>query len=522
MAEPPLRPPAGSATPDAQAWLRRLAQDPGSLEARLALARASLAQDDPLTATAWLSDACRVAPDRQEPATRLAELLLGHRQFGQARDVYRRLYESLGARDRSTLLHYGFCLEQLGDLDGAVARYREAATREPGFLEAHVNLAGVLWRVGEFDRALDHARAAVQLAPNHPYAVRILGTALLHLNRLEEAELQLRRALALKPDFVAAQLDLAFTLLLAGRLQEGWECYERRWNDTARLARPPFFNPALEWRGPHQPLEGRHLVVYAEQGLGDTLQCLRYVPMLQALGARVTVAIQPPLVPLALHSFPGVECLTGERGVTADLHAALLDLPGRFGTMLETVPAEVPYLRAPPERAQAWRARLAPWNDRLKIGIAWCGDLRQVNNRNRAIALSQWQALWQLPGVQCFSLQKGDAGRYTDLPVPADALVDLTGDWQDFADSAAMLEQLDLVIAVDTAVAHLAGALGRPAWVLLPPNPDWRWLLERGDSPWYPGLRLFRRDFGEPPAAQLARVRDALQRQLAPTGPSGG
>lgn len=500
---------------EAQAAFREvLAQDPLSVPARIGLAQACAGTGDSLGAVAWLSDACRIVPDDMASAVLLAETLLGQRQYAQALPVYKRLYEQGGSRDRATLLHYGFCLEHVGDVDGAIVQYRDAVTREPGFFEAHVDLAGVLWRVGDFEAALAHATAAANLAPTHPYALRIVGTALLNLNRLDEAEEQLRRALERKPDLALAQLDLAFTLLLAGRLEEGWSWYEKRWNDTARLQRPPFWKPDLEWRGPSQSLQGQRLLVYAEQGLGDVLQFARYLPMLQALGATVNAVVQPELVTLLEHSFPGVVCARRDRALTCDLHAALLDLPGRFGTTLDTIPAQVRYLRAPRDRVDAWRGKLAGRAGELNVGIAWSGFLAQTNNRNRAIALSEWQALFAVPGVQWFSLQKADAGPFTDVFLPAGKVIDLTSEWRDFADSAAMIEQLDLVITVDTSIAHLAGALGKPVWVLLPPNPDFRWLLDREDSPWYPSMRLFRRGFGEERATQMGRVLAALRERI--------
>jgi hypothetical protein len=315
---------------------------------------------------------------------------------------------------------------------------------------------------------------------------------------------------------VLAELDLAFTLLGAGRFPEGWAMYERRWRDVDRLRRPAFFVPEHEWRGPAaQPARGRTVAVYAEQGLGDVLQFLRYLPRLQAEGATVVGVVQPELVSLIEASFAGVTCLTPQRDLRADLHAALLDLPQRFGTTLETIPAEVPYLHAPAAQRARWRERLAPWAGQFKLGLAWSGSLAQVNNRNRAMPLSLLAPLLDLPGVQCFNLQKGDAGAATDIAPDPQRLPDLTPEWQDFGDSAAMIEQLDLVITVDTAVAHLAGALGRPVWIMLPPNADWRWLLEREDSPWYPTARLFRRAFGEARSAQVARVVHALQTLLA-------
>ena len=497
-----------------QLYAQALRAEPQSVPARLGLAQACRGSGDVLTAAAWLSDAARIAPDDPQPQQLLADRLLAQHQHAQAAAAYLRLVHGLGQRSAANLLHAGYSLEQAGRVEEAAAHYRDAIAVQPGLLEAHVDLAGVLWRLEDFEGSLAHAQRAVALAPDHPYAVRILGTALLNLNRLEEAERQLRRALDLKPGFALAELDLAFTLLLAGRLEEGWGWYERRWRDTARLRRPRFFVPAHEWQGPaRQPLAGQSIAVYAEQGLGDVIQFLRYLPLLQAQGAELHAVLPPELVALVEASFPEVQCLRPGQALSVRWHAALLDLPLRFGTSLENLPAAVPYLQAPAAQRAAWRDRLAPWAGAFRVGIAWCGSPAQVNNRNRAMPLSLLLPLLQQQGVQGFSLQKGDAGGWTDVPLEGSGLVDLTGAWSDFADSAAMVEQLDLVITVDTSVAHLAGALGKPVWLLLPPNADWRWLLERADSPWYPTARLFRRGFGEDRRAQVGRVAAAL-RQL--------
>lgn len=486
---------------------------PASVEARIGLARACAGTGDPLTAAAWLSDAMRLAPQDRQPLQLLADLLLGQQQYTQALPLFDRLVTACGAADRANLLHLGFCLEQTGDIAHAADRYREAIALDPDFLEAHVDLAGVLWRLEDFDGSLAHAQRAARIAPDHPYAVRILGTALLNLNRLAEAEPLLRRALQLQPGFALAELDLAFALLLAGKLEEGWKMYERRWQDKQRLPRPGFYVAEREWQGPQQhPLNGKSIAVYAEQGLGDVIQCLRYLPRLQADGASVRCVVQPELVPLVQASFEGVECWQPGRKLEAYYHVAAMELPLRYGTdTLEGIPAQVPYLKAPVDRVAQWRDRMQPWAGQFKLGIAWSGSMQQVNNRNRAVPLSLLQPLTRMAGVQCFSLQKGEAGPYTDVKVGADKLVDLTGEWRDFGDSAAMMEQLDLVITVDTAIAHLAGALARPVWVMLPPNADWRWLLEREDSPWYPTARLFRRGYGEGREEQLARLEARLQ-----------
>jgi len=532
-----------------QQFAQALRQQPLAVEPRIGLAQACEGIGDSWAATAWLSDACRTAPQRPELWSELARVLavqerepelepllqaavalhpenagllqtqadlyLRNKLYAKALPLYARLH-ALQPKDPVTLLHYGFCLEHAGTLEEAATRYREALAQRPDFLEAHVDLAGVLWRLEDFEGALVHARKAVELGPQHPYAVRVLGTALLNLNRVDEAEQQLRRALELQPGFPLAEIDLAFGLLLAGRLQEGWAMYARRWRDTERMRRPSFFDAQLEWQGPRaQPLRGKRIGVYAEQGLGDVIQFIRYVPLMQADGATVVGVIPRELVALLEHSMPGLQCLKPDRQFQVDYHVALLDLPMHYGTTFENIPAKRPYLRTPQDKLDAWRERLSAWDGKLKVGIAWAGSRQQVNNVNRSMRLSELAPLINTPGVQCFSLQKADAGSLTDVAPGAAQLVDLTSQWDDFSDSAAMLENLDLVITVDTAVAHLAGSMGKPVWVMLAPNADWRWLLDREDSPWYPCMRLFRRGFAEERVAQVGRVVAALQERMA-------
>jgi tetratricopeptide (TPR) repeat protein len=537
-----------------QHFAQALQRQPASAEPRIGLAQACQSIGDSWAAAAWLSDACRVAPRRPELWLELAKLLMAQKReaelepllmtavavnpdhapllqmqgelylrlrlHAQALPAYTRLYE-LQPDDPRTLLHFGYCHEHAGALDKAVALYQRALARQPDFMEAHVDLAGVLWRVEDFEGSLTHGQKAVALAPQHPYAVRILGTALLNLNRLGEAEVQLRRSLELMPDFALAQIDLAFALLLAGKLEEGWKRYADRWNDPDRMKRPGFFSAGHEWKGLEEhPLHGRSVAVYAEQGLGDVVQFLRYAPLLQAQGATVFCVVQPELVPLVEHSMEGVLCLTAQREFRADYHAALLDLPMHFGTTLDNIPGQAPYLRAPADKVAHWKERMPAAEGRFRVGLAWSGSTRQVNNGNRAMRLSSLIPLMNMPEVQCFSLQKSDVGPLTDVAPSDEQLVDLTPEWTDFIDSAAMISNLDLVITVDTVIAHLAGALGKEVWVMLPPNADWRWLLEREDSPWYPTMRLFRRGFGEPRWRQVDRVLQALRERVPAQTPA--
>jgi tetratricopeptide (TPR) repeat protein len=531
-----------------QAFAIALSAQPTSPEPRLGLSQAFTGIGDGWAATAWMSDACRVAPQRAQLWQELARLLVAQQREGEVEPVlalavaanpdhpgllqiaaefhlkrksyaqalrhFEHLHE-LGVRDPALLLNYGFCLENRGAIEKSVAMYRRALAARADFMEAHVDLSGVLWRIEDFEGALVHAQKAVELAPGNAYAVRILGTAYLNFNRLGEAELHLRRALELLPEFSLAEIDLSFALLLAGQLEEGWRFYARRWRDTERMKRPAFYDPQLEWKGRDvQPLQGQRIAVYAEQGLGDVIQFIRYVRELQADGATVCGVVQPELVPLVEHSFPGVLCLTAHRVLRADYHVAVVDLPMHYGTTMDTIPAAVPYLCAPAAKIDEWARRMPAAEGRFRVGLAWSGSLKQVNNNNRAVRLSQLLPLLEMPQLQCFSLQKGECGAFTDVEPSRDQLIDLTGEWHDFTDSAAMIENLDLVITVDTSIAHLAGAMGKECWVMLAPNADWRWLLDREDCPWYPTLRLCRRGFGETRAKQVGRVVAAVKERL--------
>jgi hypothetical protein len=242
---------------------------------------------------------------------------------------------------------------------------------------------------------------------------------------------------------------------------------------------------APAWRG--EPLAGRRLLVWAEQGLGDTLQFVRYARHLADLSAEIVVEVQPELERVVRQSLPDIEVIArGGPPPRFDVHAPLMSLPHRLGTHLDTIPADVPYLKADEARMARWADRLGPRDAGRRIGVVWAGNVQSSNLRRRSLDPGLLGALADVPGVEWFSLQKGSAAR------PPVDMTDWTAELLDFADTAALLTQLDLVITVDTAVAHLAGALGRPVWIMLLNAPDWRWLLRRADSPWYPTARLFR------------------------------
>jgi tetratricopeptide (TPR) repeat protein len=329
----------------------------------------------------------------------------------------------------------------------------------------------------------------VQLQPDFPEAHNNLGNAHRDQGRLEEAHACFARALELRPDYADAHWNRALLWLLQGDFEKGLPEYEWRWQlkDFRRRAHSqPLWNGA--------PLGEQTLLLYAEQGLGDTVQFIRYAALARRHCGRIVVQCQPPLARL-LAGYPGVDQLVPE-GVPLppfDAHAPLLSLPRLLGTTLDTIPANIPYLHADPGLVALWRDELASGAG-FKVGIAWQGSTKYRADRWRSMPLAQFEPLARVPGVRLFSLQKGfgrEQVHGAGFPV-----TDLGGRLDEahgaFMDTAAVLKNLDLVITSDTVIAHLAGALGVPVWVAVPFLPDWRWLLEREDSPWYPTMRLFR------------------------------
>jgi hypothetical protein len=344
-----------------------------------------------------------------------------------------------------------------------------------------------------------------------------LGAALHDIRRTGEAEASYREALRLKQDFADAHVNLGYALLLAGRYEEGWREHEWRWRGRHLRAGARGFTAPL-WCG--DPIGTRTLLLHSEQGLGDTLQFCRYAALIEP-GARVVLEVPPPLTRL-MASLPGDALIVahGEPLPAFDLHCPLLSLPLAFGTTLEKIPAGVPYLAADLGAAAEWRRWLAALPG-LRVGLVWAGgarrespDLAAVDAR-RSMSLATMAPLGEIDGVSFVSLQKGPPALQATSPPTGLSLVDPTSHLEDFADTAALVDGLDLVISVDTSVAHLAGAMGKPVWLLNRFDTCWRWLQDRDDSPWYPTLRQFRqREPGDWKAVMLA-VRAALEVEAA-------
>ena len=386
------------------------------------------------------------------------------------------------------------------EYEEAAASHRRAIELRPSFAQAHSNLGNALHALRDFEGAVACYRRAVEINPRFADAWSNLGTSLHHSGRYEDAMYALRRAIALDPNNPNAHSGLGILLLMRGDFAEGWSEYEWRLQSTE--VRLPY-KPQRPWQG--ESLAGRHIYINAEQGFGDTMQFARYVPLVATRAGKVTFRVQQGLAGLLRESLKGVDVL-GDRApavTNADCESALLSLPYLFGTRLETIPASMPYLFANPDEAARWKARYR--DSSFKVGIVWAGNPEHVNDRRRSIPLEQLAPLFALPGVSFTSLQVGP--RADDLKAhPEFRIADVAKELVGFAATAALINALDLVITIDSAVSHLAGGLGKPTWLLTPWVSDWRWLLEREDNPWYPTMRLFRQIEGETWPAVIERL----------------
>jgi len=378
----------------------------------------------------------------------------------------------------------GIALQRLGRPDGAIASFRRVLALRPDDAATHFRLAGVLCNRNRFDEAVASYRAALALRPGEAKTYFNLAHALGSLNRIDEALVNYLRALELDPDLVEARWNIALLRLLAGDFANGFRDYEWRWRAGVQAPQRDY-GEQPRWLG-DAPLAGRRILVHAEQGFGDTIQFCRYAKLLAARGATVLLEVQPELKSL-LAGMPNIAGVfaQGETLPAFDCHAPLLSLPLAFGTTLEKVPAEVPYLAVPARRMTDGRRR---------IGIAWSGSRQRGNDHGRSIPLAALAPLLATADCRFYLVQTdrtdADAATLAGLP----EVVDLRPQLGDFSETAAILAGLDLVISIDTAVAHLAGAMARPVWIMLPFAPAWRWLLGRDNSPWYPTTRLFRQD----------------------------
>jgi tetratricopeptide (TPR) repeat protein len=434
-------------------------------------------------AIAYCRRALALRPDYAAAQKNLALILQTRQEVAESRQEPDDPY---ACNDRGNML------QQLGRLDEAIACYRRALAFRPDFPEVLNNLGNALQQQGHMDEAIVCYDRAIALKPGYAEAHSNLGNAWRGQARLDNAVAACRRAVELRPDYPGAHTNLALGLLGQGDMTAAWPEYEWRWK-TPQLINGRRGFPRPQWYG--EPGQGRTLLIHAEQGFGDTLQFCRYATLAAARGLRVILEVQTAMVRL-LRSLPGVDRVVafGEALPPFDLQCPMLSLPLAFGTTVETIPRSESYLRADAADVAIWQARLAPIGSaEPKIGLVWAGNprgdqpmLAHIDWR-RSIAPDRLAPLFDLTGLRFVSLQKDGPAAPAHFP-----LTDLMGEVSDFADTAALVANLDLVITVDTAVAHLAGALGKPVWLLNRFDSCWRWFETRRDSPWYPTLRLYR------------------------------
>ena len=432
-------------------------------------------------------NALKIAPQQHETHNNLGMVLFELRRFAEAQKHFRRAIE-IKPDFVPALNNLGNTRVDLKRFEEALSVFDQALLQSPDLAELHGNKANALKAVGRFDDALACYDWAIGLKPNYPEAHNNRGTCLEDMMRMSEALFSYRNALALKPDYAEAHWNFALNRLRLGDLKTGWVESEWRWKCPAlRLRQRDYVQPL--WLGANE-IAGKTLLLHSDQGLGDSIQFLRYVPLLAARGARVVLEVDQALHELC-SGLPGVSQIVskGEAPPAFDFHCPLGSLPLAFDTTLATIPQAVPYLSVG-DKAKAWTDRLGSMKS-PRVGLVWAGNPNHKNDRNRSIPLETLLPLLDVE-ARFFSLQKdvrpGDAAVLCERK----DILDLGPELGSFAKTAAIIQNLDLLITVDTSVAHLAGTLGRPVWILLPYVPDWRWQLIRTDSPWYPTARLFR------------------------------
>jgi tetratricopeptide (TPR) repeat protein len=410
--------------------------------------------------------------------------------LGRAQDALAAFDQVLASipRHAQARLNRGLALAALGRHQEAVADFEAALALSPANPAAHYNYGISLSSLGRYAEAVAAYDRTLSIAPDHVKAWNNRGLALQALNRFDDALTSYCKALELQKDYADAHFNQALALLTIGDFRRGFAEYEWRWRRTGM---PAHGRGRPLWLGEY-PLGGRTILLHAEQGLGDTIQFARYVPLLARTGAKVVLEVQPQLQAL-LGQIEGV-CAVAARGEplpSFDVHCPLGSLPLVLKTEPATIPAEVPYLRADDARIAKWRPRLEALG-RPRIAVAWSGNVQHMNDRNRSIPLSALAPLWSVGSVRFLAVQRDLRSGDAELLAAEPRVTHVGAELEDFADTAAVLALVDLVITVDTSVAHLAGAIGRPVWILVPFSPDWRWTLSGETSGWYPTARLFR------------------------------
>jgi len=561
-------------------YLHSLKADPRCPQALHLLGLLAQQAGEYLKSILLIEKALALNPDDGDALNSLAESYLGQKLLPQAVRCYQRLVE-IRPQSAEAHHRLGKVRERQEDWEGAAASYRRALSLQADSPDLYASLARLECKQGAFEEAVDACRRALALAPHRPELYQQLGHALTYTGNYGGAAQAYRQVLALEPDSaravyglgyiferqgdlaaaadayrIALKIDpdlavayfhlgithhlqgdcaqalkcvemmrrvepdsaearsfLGILLLQQGNFSQGWSEYEYRWGTTYGLRHRRKFRKPL-WKG--EPLAGARILLHAEQGMGDTLQFVRYVPLVAARGGSAILEVQPRLHRLLAKTPGAVEVISrGEALPAFDWQCPLLSLPLAFATDLSTIPSPVTYVEPDPAEVEIWRERLG--GNGLRVGLAWGGNAKHPHEHWRSIPLELLAPLTRMEGATFYSLQMGPpAARVAQLGVNV-RLVDLQGEQKDFADTAAIVSNLDLVISIDTSVAHLAGAMGKPVWVFLSKSPDWRWMLDREDTPWYPSARLYRQSRLGNWAEVISRVERDLTELAAKT-----
>jgi tetratricopeptide (TPR) repeat protein len=496
---------------------------PNTPHCYLNLARILRSQNNPHDAIENYKKALKLNRDLNEAYFELGLTFQEQGKLQDAIDWYQQAVKH-SPKDHEAYFNLGYALRLKGNLDEAIIAYQQAIRIKPDYAEAYNNLGHAFRLSGNLDKAITSSQKALEIKPEMAEAYNSLGSSLVDMGHMDIALLCFQQAIKLKPELAEAHNNLggvlldtanldnalesiqtalqlnpnladahfnqSWILLLKGDLEHGLTEYEWRWK--SKNLQPPFQESL--WNG--EPLDGRTILLHAEQGLGDTIQFVRYAPLVKQFGGSVLVKCQSSLYRLIRNSYLGIDQLIaeGEDLPAFDVQAPLMSLPLIMKTRLETIPSEIPYLFADTNLVKAWKERLKKIAG-MKVGICWQGNPNHKGDKNRSIPLSQFECLSNIAGVRLISLQKNFGMEQIKEVADSFEVVEIDqmhNEGWDFMDTAAVMQNLDLVITVDSAVAHLAGALGIPVWMLIPVIPDWRWLLDRNDSPWYPTMRLFR------------------------------
>jgi tetratricopeptide (TPR) repeat protein len=453
--------------------------------------------------------ALKINPRYLEALNKAGLLLMELESFEGALEYFSRS-DQVMPREANTLYMMGYCLQRLLRFNEALACYNLVLELAPDNADTHHNLGIVYQELGQHDEALARFEKALHIKPLFIEALRSRANSLAELRRFDEAFSDLDKSISFKPNYADAYFNAALLRLLTGDFAAGWAGREWRWKCPAlRLDDRQFSQPV--WLGDQQ-IDGKTILLHSDEGLGDAIQFARYVPMVAELGALVLLEVQEELQPLMAELSGVSQCMPKSTGKLPDFdfHCPLSSLPLAFETQIGTVPSAERYLPVPEDvRRQAWEKRLGSRN-RLRIGLVWSGNPHHKNDRRRSMNLSSLAPILELDAT-FVSLQKNIRAEDKSSLLEHSGISNVAEHLQDFTDTAALISCLDLVISVDTSVAHLAGALGCPVWILLPYTPDWRWLLDRHDSPWYESARLFRQGQTREWSSVLDRVGKALQ-----------